>query len=515
MTRLRLQLVALLVAVALLPPLLALPTVSSLLHRSLGSGLNARWLAGLDAGLASTRTLLEYEKERFERDWVSASFPGAGSPDGRDFEVMSRPPPELSRMGLTERRSAASVPCLLSAPERMGDHLVARALAPPQLHSAGAPDSLWIRRALPPGLSARADTLAAALVLAQGVQHERSHLLRAFLATFLVINGIFLLVVIALGLFLANRLTRPLEALARGMDAVAGGDLQVRLPVGRPGTIEQLAVNFNEMTSRLSSQQTDLLRLEKDAAWRDMARRLAHEIKNPLTPIQLAADEIRGAFPGGDARYQALLDEGTSIIREEVNRLRRLVQEFSRFARLPEPRWEAVEASSLLSAIGALYGPERVEIHLPTEKERVECDPEQMHRLLVNLVNNALEAQERIGIASPIRVEAHAIDLSRSRGIEPSRGRDAEPSATSTLRIDVADRGPGLPASERERVFEPGVTSRSEGMGLGLAIARSIATLHQGQITVTEREGGGAIFTVLLPSKRAEPKPATPAETRG
>ena len=152
------------------------------------------------------------------------------------------------------------------------------------------------------------------------------------------------------------RLGRPLALL----QDLSGPKIRTGRVAG--GEIGRLLTSFNEMVDRLRRQQSDLLRLEKVGAWRQMARSLAHEIKNPLTPIQLAAQQMRDAYPGDDPEYRELLTEGTEIIEEEVSGLRNMVTEFSQFARLPEPQMGEVRLDDLLTDLRSLYGPDQLDV---------------------------------------------------------------------------------------------------------------------------------------------------------
>jgi nitrogen fixation/metabolism regulation signal transduction histidine kinase len=330
---------------------------------------------------------------------------------------------------------------------------------------------------LPETLVSSVGALTRSHRLVQSVRHERGKVVRTLVLTFLAVYGGILVLVLGLGVVVASRVTRPVAALGRGIEEVAAGNLNTRVPRVAGGAIGHLLDGFNAMVSRLREQQSELARLERLSAWRQMARRLAHEVKNPLTPIQLAAQEMRDAYPGGDDDYRALLGEGTSIIEEEVASLRTLVAEFSEFARMPAPKRGPMSVAELLEDIGALYRDDVRVAELP--RATIHADREQLHRALVNLVNNALDAERGAGVSEPVTVDA-AIDA-------------------DTIRIRVLDRGPGVPVELRRRIFEPDVTSKSDGMGLGLAIVESTITAHGGTIAVTDREGGGAAFEIRLP----------------
>ncbi|MBI1875567.1 MAG: HAMP domain-containing protein [Acidobacteria bacterium] len=227
---------------------------------------------------------------------------------------------------------------------------------------------------------------------------------------------------------------------------------------------------------------TPLIRSQKVAAWREVARRLAHEIKNPLTPIQLSAERLKRHFGGAPDATRALVDECTSTIVGEVESLKGLVDEFSQFARMPAPRRAAVDVRELLRESLALYNGLFQQITLVStfdpELPPVRIDPEQIRRVLINLVDNAVEAMNRKGT---IWIET------------------AHDAAHGLARIIVADDGPGIPAADRDKLFMPYYSTKRRGSGLGLAIVRRIVSEHGGTIEVADNVPHGTRFTIELP----------------
>lgn len=227
---------------------------------------------------------------------------------------------------------------------------------------------------------------------------------------------------------------------------------------------------------------TPLIRTQKVAAWREVARRLAHEIKNPLTPIQLSAERLRRNFAGGPAGAQALVDECTSTIVGEVESLKGLVDEFSQFARMPAPRAVPTDLHRLildtLALYDGLFAGVRITHTFVPDVPLVRLDPEQVRRVIINLVDNAVEAMERSG---EIAVETD-LDL-----------------ANNVVRVMVADSGPGISAAEREKLFLPYYSTKRRGSGLGLAIVRRIIAEHGGSIEVSDNQPQGTRFTIELP----------------
>jgi two-component system nitrogen regulation sensor histidine kinase NtrY len=227
---------------------------------------------------------------------------------------------------------------------------------------------------------------------------------------------------------------------------------------------------------------TPLIRAQKIAAWREVARRLAHEIKNPLTPIQLCAERLRRHFAGAPPAAQALVEECTSTIVGEVESLKGLVDEFSQFARMPAPRTMPTDLGQLILDTLALYNGILREVHIDYRPAAaaplVRLDAEQIRRVIINLVDNAVEAMERKGcILVETRLDA----------------------ANSVVRLIVADNGPGIPPAERDKLFLPYYSTKRRGSGLGLAIVRRIIAEHGGSIEVGDNVPRGTRFTIELP----------------
>ncbi|MDP9037622.1 MAG: ATP-binding protein [Myxococcota bacterium] len=339
------------------------------------------------------------------------------------------------------------------------------------------------------------------------LEKERVHVYVAYYEAFAVLLGITVVATVALGFLLARGITRRISRIANAINQVTAGDLQVRVPVTGSDELTELARVFNRMLSEMQQSRARIEYLQRIGAWQEMAQRLAHEIKNPLTPIQLAVQECHRKYPGDDPRFRSLLDATREIVEEEVGTLRRLVGNFSSFARLPHAELGEAslrdflrECSEQLGHLGAEPsddgGEELIVAHdvdvrweLPEEEMPVAIDRQMLRRVLVNLVRNAVEA---------IRGQRAAEGMAPRPGIGQvlvSAHRTSDGFA-----IVVEDDGPGVPEEAQERLFEPYFTTKTEGTGLGLAIVKRIVVEHNGAIVA--RPSGrlrGAAFVVSLP----------------
>jgi nitrogen fixation/metabolism regulation signal transduction histidine kinase len=276
---------------------------------------------------------------------------------------------------------------------------------------------------------------------------------------------------------------------------VAGGDLRARVPDLGNDELGQLGAAFNGMLDELDSAQRKLSYLQRVGAWQEMARRIAHEIKNPLTPIQLAVQQLREKDPGTSPAFTRLLTTSVEIVEDEIESLRRMVTSFSRFAKVPEAQLERVEIARVVGEFDRAYG------HL-TERETdvlevlpvpagltILGDRQLLKQCLVNLVENAVLSQRERG---PVHVRVSVRPVPPEPGVDP-----ALPPTAAELRVD--DNGPGIEPERRERVFEPYESTRKEGTGLGLAIVKKVVLDHAGEVRIEDSELGGAAVVLRLP----------------
>jgi nitrogen fixation/metabolism regulation signal transduction histidine kinase len=308
-----------------------------------------------------------------------------------------------------------------------------------------------------------------------------------------------LLGAVAASFLFAARIARPVSDLAKGAARVADGDLQTAVQAQGDDEVAELAVAFNRMTAELRDSRERLLQAERVAAWREMARRLAHELKNPLFPIQLSIETLRRALaqePQAEAdagqAFRALFRESSETILQELGALRRIIEEFSQFARMPQPELRATDVNEVVERVLDLYRPRAdgvaIEAELAAGLPAVAADPDLLARALGNLVGNAFDA---MGSGGVLRVRTAP-----------------EPDG---VRLEVEDTGPGLTDEQRTRLFTPYYTTKRGGTGLGLAIVQGIVSDHGGRIQVRSAPGEGTAFTLLLPLAR----PAAPAGGEG
>jgi signal transduction histidine kinase len=307
-------------------------------------------------------------------------------------------------------------------------------------------------------------------------------------------------IVVVIGLFVAKRTARDLERLVEGSHAAARGDLDHRVPVRSNDEVGAVASAFNLMMEDLRTAKERLVIAERIAAWQDIARRLAHEIKNPLTPIQMAMDTLKKSWKKQHPQLDEIVEESTTTVLQEADRLKHIVTEFSDFARMPKPELVRVDLNEIVRAAVAMYqGAVAIDTVLDDRLPQLDADKGQMQQIVINLLENARDA---IGEGTPELDRA-----SSPRSGEPA-GRGGLIAVTTRLGdagdralLVVEDNGPGVPAELKGKIFSPYFTTKHAkgGTGLGLAIVHRIVSDHGGRIMIGDAPGGGARFAIELP----------------
>lgn len=320
----------------------------------------------------------------------------------------------------------------------------------------------------------------------------------ALLGGAVALGGLFL--GLLLSWWAAARVTRPVRKLAAGAQRVSAGDLSSHVEVRGPAEMVQLAKSFNSMTDQLNEQRERLVQAERVAAWRELARRLAHELKNPLFPLQTTVQNMQRAKDMDAHQFEEVFRESTGILLSEIDNLKKIVSRFSDFSRMPQPELAAINLNDLARATAKLFEsqfsavgrpPITSELHLNPELPMIEADSTLLKRALENLVLNAMDAMPAGGVL-----------MLRTT---PQDGG---------VHLEISDTGTGLTPEECGRLFTPYYTTKQHGTGLGLAIAQSVVSDHGGRISVESEAGVGTSFHIFLPMK-PPPRPADHAPSNG
>ena len=300
-----------------------------------------------------------------------------------------------------------------------------------------------------------------------------------------VVGGAGILLAIILSGWIAARVTRPVEDLAAAAAEVASGDWNRQVAIASRDEIGRLAESFNRMTRVLLEQRDRLVQAERVAAWREPARRLAHELKNPLFPLQITVENLIRAR--GTDQFDEVLSESASTLLTELANLKVIIGRFSDFSKMPKPQYQRVQINDLIHRVVALHEPQfsapgrpqiTANVALDPLLQEIDADSELLHRVIANLLLNAMDAMPQGGT---LRVST------RDEG--------------ERIRIEIADSGTGLTPEESARLFTPYYTTKQHGTGLGLAIAQSVISDHHGTIAVESAPGQGATFVIELPKR--------------
>ena len=289
-----------------------------------------------------------------------------------------------------------------------------------------------------------------------------------------------IVIAILLGTIWSAQIARPVERLAAFSDRVARGEWDEPLALKSVQELDSLVAALERMREDLRTYRDRLRVSERQAAWGQMARKVAHEIKNPLTPIAISIEDLKRSYQQGRPDFPEILAQATRTIAEEVESMKRMLQELSEFGRFPAPRLEKCRWRHIGEGLAALYARDIAEKRLCVERAapdiEVRADPDQIQRALVNHVQNGFDAA---GPSGHVKVSAAAEGAS--------------------LRITVADDGPGLTPEQQRHLFIPGFTTKEHGSGLGLTIVERIVSEHGGSIDVRSEFGAGASISILLP----------------
>jgi two-component system nitrogen regulation sensor histidine kinase NtrY len=299
----------------------------------------------------------------------------------------------------------------------------------------------------------------------------------------MLVGGTGILVAILVSLWFAARVTKPVVSLADAARRVAAGDLYAKVNVESSDELGELAAAFNRMTEDLLQQKERTLQAERVAAWRELARRLAHELKNPLFPLQVTVENLIRAKEKAPEMFEEVFREGTATLLAEVNNLKTIIGRFSEFSRMPQPQRKATQLNEIVTSVLRVFQAqlkEKSQIVVRTELESdlpmISGDPDLLHRALSNLVLNAIDALPQGG---EIIVQSKSF--------------------ANRVELSISDTGSGLTPEECGRLFTPYYTTKQHGTGLGLAIVQSVVSDHGGRISVESTKQGGTTFRIELP----------------
>jgi two-component system nitrogen regulation sensor histidine kinase NtrY len=314
-------------------------------------------------------------------------------------------------------------------------------------------------------------------------QSELNQEISGFLATLINLNAFIFLIAGAIAFFLTSRITASFSLIGKKMQEMNLGQINEAIEWSRTDEIGMLVDEYNKMVKKLEVSAQALAQSEREGAWREMARQVAHEIKNPLTPMKLSIQYLQNAIQKGAPNVKELYENMAVTLIEQIDQLSKIAGDFSQFANIGNARMETFDITETLSSVIRLYS-SNPRIQLEWYKEegmyKIYSDRVQMNRLFTNLLQNAIEANTDAGTLIKVAI--------------------SQRNENGWVLISVKDESGGIPESMKENIFTPNFTTKSSGTGLGLAICKGIVEKARGQIWFESEEGKGATFFIKLPT---------------
>lgn len=283
--------------------------------------------------------------------------------------------------------------------------------------------------------------------------------------------------------FLSSQLTKPLFFIQRGLKKISRGDMKTKVPVTSQDEIGSLAKAYNNMVQRLEEVQNELIKAERESAWKEMAQQVAHEIKNPLTPMKLNLQHLQRqleSHPDKVLELKPIIEKTANNIIGQIESLNKIASDFSKFAQPVRDPLEPVDLTKLIESVSDLYNPEssiQINLELPDRAVVVNGVKDELRRVLVNLIKNAIEACNKEEILIKITLERNS----------------------KSVLLKISDNGSGIASEDQEKIFVPKFSTKSSGTGLGLAISKKIIEAHDGEIWFESKSSKGTVFFIQLP----------------
>jgi two-component system nitrogen regulation sensor histidine kinase NtrY len=338
-----------------------------------------------------------------------------------------------------------------------------------------------------------------AVLLVGSSRAEVVHLGQHIRTVALLVAGIGIVIAVLVSGWIAARVTRPVEQLAAGAESLAAGDWHARVDIDSSDELGRLAASFNRMTQQLRDQRERMVQAERVAAWRELARRLAHELKNPLFPLQITVENLIRARQLSEREFDEVFRESSGTLLAELANLKAIIGRFSDLSKMPRPQLEPLQINDVVTQVAHLFEPQLhapgraaigLQLDLQSALPVISADRDLLQGALTNLVLNAQDAMPEGGTLT-IRTA--------------QRGEN--------ILLEVSDTGEGMTPEECARLFTPYYTTRQHGTGLGLAMVQSVVSDHGGKISVASDPGRGTSFRIELPLRPAgghdetEPEP--------
>jgi len=290
-----------------------------------------------------------------------------------------------------------------------------------------------------------------------------------------------IIILILLSILISRHFSSPIKRLKDAIQQIGYGDLNISLKRTRNDELGDLEEAFGEMATNLKKTQEEMLKAQREAAWREMAKQVAHEIKNPLTPIKLSIQHLRQAYQDGVDDFKEILNSITATVLDQIEILNNIATEFSHFARMPKKKIETIDVHKTIDDVIAMFNKyQRVNfrINYNAERSAIDADRQELSRSFVNIIRNSIQAMNEKG---DIYIETT--------------------SSNESINIIIRDTGPGIPDEVKSRLFEPNFSTKTDGMGLGLSIVKKCVDDLNGIIGIESKAGEGTTVRITIPFK--------------
>lgn len=461
--------------ISLIPVIPLVFVINGIIEKSLMIGVNKKIIDTLEGTRVLVEEILTKEKEKVTKKAIHLSKNPSLIAESKDVELLDiREKDPMVKKALSQKKPFAVV--------YGKNNEMVKGVAP--IFEDGK-----IRRIVVVSSTLREDFISSTQKLKESLKFYSSmNLLRVpigegYLVIFVFIALLMVIISFLTGHVISKRLTKPLKSLIKGLEEVGLGNLDYQVKAETKDEMARTITSFNKMVKELKENRELLVEAEREMAWRGIAQKIAHEIKGPLTPIQLSLQHLQDKFYEDPKAYENILKDCTRRISEEVDALRKMAKEFSEFARMPEVSFEYSDVNKILEDTVSFFIQVKPEVEINADYgvnlPRIRIDRERMKRVFKNIIQNGIDAMVDGG---EMKIKSSA---------------DAQ-----FLKIEFQDTGTGMDEETIKKIFTPYFSTKSHGMGLGLPIVEKIIHEHRGKIEVQSQQDKGTTFIILLPVKK-------------
>ncbi|MEW6606672.1 MAG: ATP-binding protein [bacterium] len=459
--------------ISLMPIIPLVFVINSIIEKSLNIGVNKEIIDTLQSAKVLVEEVLDREKEKVTQEAIYLSKNPAFISKTKNAELLEAPNPLVKKAGRLKK--TFTIVC-------GENNEIVKGIAP-IFEGDRVQKVVVVSSTLDKEFIQGAQKLKNSLKFYSSLNLLRVPIEKGYLLIFISIALVMIFLSFLTGYVISRKLTKPLKSLIKGLEEVGLGNLDYQVNVQTKDEMARTINSFNKMVKELKESRELLIFAERESAWRGIAQRIAHEIKGPLTPIVLSLQHLQDKFYKDPKSFEAILKDCTRRITEEVEVLHKMAKEFSEFARMPTPCFEFTDVNKILEDTVSLFAQispaVEIKVIYGVNLPRIKLDRERMKMVFKNIIQNGIDAF-----------------LEKTGEINIETSCDSE-----FLKIEFKDTGTGMDEETIKKIFTPYFSTKSHGMGLGLAIVEKIIKEHHGQIDVKSQPNKGTTFMIILPVK--------------